>query len=79
LSDERAPPDYGRIAWPEDIFGSVEVDGQGKFVGENGNWQSSGSYRVVTREGVLGLSEYLRGKVVERLREEEDRLKREGV
>lgn len=79
MSDERAPPDYGRIAWPEDIFGSVEVDGQGKFVGENGNWQSSGSYRVVTREGVLGLSEYLRGKVVERLREEEDRLKREGV
>lgn len=78
MSDERAPPDYGRIAWPEDIFGSVEVDGQGKFVGENGNWQSSGSYRVVTREGVLGLSEYLRGKVVERLREEEDKLRRGG-
>lgn len=69
VSDQRNPPDYGRIAWPEDIFGSVEVDGEGKFVGENGNYQSSGTYRVVTREGILGLSKYLREKVVERLKE----------
>lgn len=27
---------------PEDIFGSLEVDGEGKFVGENGNYQPSG-------------------------------------
>lgn len=56
VSDMRAPPDYGRIAWPEDIFGSLEVDGRGEFVegevGERGNWQSSGSYRVITREGM---------------------------
>jgi len=56
VSDLRAPPDYGRIAWPEDIFGSLEVDGRGEFVkgdgGELGNWQSSGSYRLVTREGM---------------------------
>jgi hypothetical protein len=75
LSDSRAPPDYGRIAWPEDIFGSLEVDGSGQFVeGEDGllgNWQWSGTYRVVTREGILGLSDYLMGKVVERLKEEE--------
>ncbi|TVY41130.1 hypothetical protein LOCC1_G005813, partial [Lachnellula occidentalis] len=32
VSDLRAPPDYGRIAWPEDIFGSLEVDGRGEFV-----------------------------------------------
>lgn len=55
----RAPPDYGRIAWPEDIFGSLEVDGRGEFVegegelkGLRGNWQSSGSYRIITREGM---------------------------
>jgi hypothetical protein len=52
----RAPPDYGRIAWPEDIFGSLEVDGKGEFVagagGVKGNWQASGSYRVITREGM---------------------------
>ena len=52
LSDSRAPPDYGRIAWPEDIFGSLEVDGRGEFVDEKGNWQGSGTYRVVTREGM---------------------------
>jgi len=52
LSDSRAPPDYGRIAWPEDIFGSIEVDGQGNVVGENGNYQESGSYRLCTRDGM---------------------------
>jgi hypothetical protein len=52
VSDTRAPPDYGRIAWPEDIFGSLEVDGRGDFVDGLGNWQGSGTYRVVTREGM---------------------------
>jgi len=69
VSDQRLPPDFGRIAYPEDIFGSLEVDGKGKFVGERGNWQSSGTYRIITRDGILGLSGYLRGKMVERLRE----------
>lgn len=27
---------------PEDIFGSLEVDADGKFVGGNGNYQASG-------------------------------------
>lgn len=52
VSDQRNPPDYGRIAWPEDIFGSLEVDGEGNFVGENGNYQESGTYRFVTRDGM---------------------------
>jgi hypothetical protein len=52
VSDQRNPADYGRIAWPEDIFGSLEVDASGNFVGENGNYQESGSYRCVTREGM---------------------------
>ncbi|KAH8687736.1 hypothetical protein BGZ60DRAFT_536739 [Tricladium varicosporioides] len=75
VSDLRAPPDYGRIAWPEDIFGSLEVDGQGNFVkgddGILGNWQSSGSYRIITREGILGLSDYLRERLIARLQDEE--------
>lgn len=74
MSDTRNPPDFGRIAWPEDIFGSLEVTGQGKIV--EGSWQDSGSYRIVTREGVLGLTEFMRGKVVERLRELEEQIKR---
>lgn len=49
LSDRRNPPDYGRIAWPEDILASVEVDEQGRVVGKA---QPSGTYRVVTNEGM---------------------------
>ncbi|KAI0024245.1 hypothetical protein F4780DRAFT_653643 [Xylariomycetidae sp. FL0641] len=68
LSDMRNPPDFGRIAWPEDILGSIEVDGHGQIVGE---FQPSGTYRIVTNEGILGLSDFLRNKLVERLKEEE--------
>ncbi|KAG9246779.1 hypothetical protein BJ878DRAFT_258753 [Calycina marina] len=50
VSDRRCVPDYGRIAWPEDIFGSLEVDAAGRFV--EGGWQESGTYRVVTRDGM---------------------------
>ena len=49
LSDRRNPPDCGRIAWPEDILGSVEVDGAGEVVGKT---QPSGTYRVLTNEGM---------------------------
>lgn len=50
LSDTRNPPDFGRIAWPEDIFGSLEVDANGDV--EDGSYQSSGTYRIVTRDGM---------------------------
>ncbi|CAK7202992.1 hypothetical protein SEUCBS139899_005719 [Sporothrix eucalyptigena] len=49
LSDLRNPPDFGRIAWPEDIFGSVEVDSSGTL---QDNFQPSGSYRILTNEGM---------------------------
>ena len=71
VSDQRNPPDYGRIAWPEDIFGSLEVDGAGQFIDGHGNYQASGTYRVVSREGILGISPFLREKMVQRLRLEE--------
>ncbi|PKY07453.1 hypothetical protein P168DRAFT_324860 [Aspergillus campestris IBT 28561] len=71
MSDERRPPEYGRIAWPEDIFGSLEVDADGSFVGGNGNYQPSGTYRLVTRDGILGLSPFMREKLVQKLREME--------
>ncbi|KAI0443747.1 hypothetical protein F4803DRAFT_561415 [Xylaria telfairii] len=70
LSDLRNPPDFGRIAFPEDILGSIEVDGSGKIVGE---FEPSGTYRIVTREGILGLSDFLRTKLIEKLRQEEKR------
>ncbi|PHH88484.1 hypothetical protein CDD83_7466 [Cordyceps sp. RAO-2017] len=68
LSDRRNPPDFGRIAWPEDILGSVEVDQDGQVVGRV---QPSGTYRLVTNEGILGLSPFLRERLVERLKKEE--------
>ena len=76
VSDQRNPPDFGRIAWPEDIFGSLEVTGQGEVM--RGTYQDSGTYRFITREGILGLSEYLRGKLVERLKVEEAAQKNQG-
>lgn len=69
MSDQRNPPDYGRVAWPEDILGSLEIDGTGEFVDGNGRYQASGTYRVVTNEGILGLSPYLREKLVQKLKE----------
>ncbi|TGJ88653.1 hypothetical protein E0Z10_g142 [Xylaria hypoxylon] len=70
LSDLRNPPDFGRIAFPEDILGSIEVDGHGKIIGE---FEPSGTYRIITNEGILGLSDFLRTKLVEKLKEEEQR------
>ncbi|KAF2260464.1 hypothetical protein CC78DRAFT_571167 [Lojkania enalia] len=75
VSDQRNPPDWGRIAWPEDIFGSLEVDGKGRFVRDGGNYQANGTYRIVTREGILGLTPYLREKLVQRLQELEQQSK----
>jgi hypothetical protein len=75
VSDQRNPPDFGRIAWPEDIFGSVEVDRNGEFVDGHGHYQASGTYRIITREGILGLSPFLREKLVQRLRVEEAAIK----
>lgn len=71
VSDNRHPPDFGRIAEPEDIFGSVEVDGNGAFTDGTGRYQESGTYRICTRDGVLGLPDFLRVKLVERLKLEE--------
>lgn len=75
ISDNRHPPDFGRIAEPEDIFGSVEVDGQGRFTDGHGRYQESGTYRMCTRDGVLDLPDYLRTKLVERLKVEEAAIK----
>ncbi|PVH91076.1 hypothetical protein DM02DRAFT_647414 [Periconia macrospinosa] len=76
VSDERNPPDFGRIPWPEDIFGSVEVDGNGRFTQGNGNYQESGTYRILTRDGILGLTPFLREKLVQRLHQLEGQMKK---
>lgn len=45
------------------------MDGDGTFTDGLGRYQESGTYRIVTREGILGLTSFLRGKLLERLRE----------
>lgn len=75
VSDNRHPPDYGRIAEPEDIFGSLEVDGDGSFTDGHGKYQQSGTYRICTRDGVLQLPDYLRRRLVERLKIEESAIR----
>ncbi|TLS28737.1 hypothetical protein PpBr36_01865 [Pyricularia pennisetigena] len=55
---------------PEDILGSVEVDAEGNPMN---NFQPSGTYRILTNEGILGLSPFLRQKVIEKLKEEEQK------
>lgn len=37
------------VTRPEDIFGSIQVDSKGNI---EGNFQSSGTYRIVTNEGM---------------------------
>jgi hypothetical protein len=69
VSDQRNPADFGRVSWPEDILGSLELDGKGQFVDGTGRYQAGNTYRIVTREGILGLSTYLREKLVEKLKE----------
>lgn len=69
VSDQRNPPDFGRVAWPEDIFGSLELDGRGEFVQPKGRYQEAGTYRMCTREGLLGLSPFLSEKVYDKAKE----------
>lgn len=69
VADQRNPPDFGRVAYTEDIFGSLEIDGTGNFVDGTGRYQSSDQYRILTNQGILGLSPYLREKLVQRLKQ----------
>lgn len=56
-------------------MGSLEVDGDGSFSNGFGNYQESGTYRLVTRDGVLGLPDTLMKRLVERMRLEEAAIK----
>lgn len=78
VSDERNPPDFGRVAWPEDIFGSLEVDGEGNFVDGTGRYQEAGTYRICTNEGVFHASPFLREKLMERLKELDAQARKHG-
>ncbi|KAF3932154.1 hypothetical protein ABW20_dc0108208 [Dactylellina cionopaga] len=72
---DRRSPYYGGMRVPEiqDIFGSIHVKADGALV--DGTFVECDSYRVLTRDGMMKLSEYLEEKLVERLRGEEEKTK----
>ncbi|KAI9205815.1 uncharacterized protein BJ171DRAFT_53351 [Polychytrium aggregatum] len=56
INDQRVFSPWGRVSDPEDIFGTVLLD-QGRIV--PGSYQRTGSHRVVSREGLFQLSDYM--------------------
>jgi len=62
---------------PDDILGSLTVDGMGRIL--EGGFVGNEMYRVVTGEGLITLTPFLEGKLVERLREEEEEIEGKGT
>ncbi|RPB21272.1 hypothetical protein L211DRAFT_840872 [Terfezia boudieri ATCC MYA-4762] len=54
VTDERSPPEWGRIGDVEDIFGSIAVDGTGRVLPkeEGGGYEPCLGYRIWTRNGM---------------------------
>lgn len=69
IADEKNPPPYGRIPYPEDIVGSIRIE-HGKLI--KGTFQAmKEAYRPVSGNGVVKLSEYLEWKMLALLKSEE--------
>lgn len=69
IADEKNPPDYGRIPYPEDIIGTVRIEhGQvvpGSFVA------MKEAFRPASIHGIVKLPAYLEGKLLSLLKAEE--------
>ncbi|KAI9478151.1 MAG: hypothetical protein EXX96DRAFT_569750 [Benjaminiella poitrasii] len=61
INDERNPPAWGRISFPEDIIGSVELSA-GKI--KEGTYQAMPAHRIVSNKGLFQLSEPLMNYIV---------------
>ncbi|KAI7905941.1 uncharacterized protein BX663DRAFT_498196 [Cokeromyces recurvatus] len=61
INDERDPPAWGRINFPEDIVGSVELNA-GKI--KEGTYQPMPTHRLVTSKGLFQLSEPLTNCII---------------
>ncbi|BFZ54435.1 hypothetical protein PYCC9005_001471 [Savitreella phatthalungensis] len=65
IGDDKNPPPYGRIPYPEDIIGTVRVTGARIVDGTFTPMREA--YRPVTANGIVKLSEYLQAKAVQKL------------
>nr|CAG8575197.1 9297_t:CDS:2 [Entrophospora candida] len=66
ISDLRDPSPWGRIPFPEDIIGMVEVR-DGKIISET--YQPMPTHRIITTKGLFVLSEPFHRKLIEKLNE----------
>ncbi|KAG9293183.1 hypothetical protein G9A89_010520 [Geosiphon pyriformis] len=64
VTDAREPVPWGRIPFPENIFGVVKVT-RGKIV--PGTYQPMPTHRIVNASGIFVLSDPLQRKLIERL------------
>ena len=64
MIDARDPAPWGRIPYPEDIFGMVQVK-DGQII--QGTYQSMPTHRMVTTKGLFMLSDPLHKKLLEKL------------
>lgn len=70
VADEKNPPPYGRIPYPEDIIGTIRIE-HGKLI-QGSFTPMKEAYRIVSANGLVRLSEYLEDRLVRRLREIEN-------
>lgn len=59
IADEKNPPPFGRIPYPEDIIGTLRIS-HGKLVPGSFTPMKE-AYRTVSANGVVKLSEYMEG------------------
>ncbi|KNE66015.1 hypothetical protein AMAG_10292 [Allomyces macrogynus ATCC 38327] len=63
VADQRNPPPWGRIPDPDDIIGSVQLDGEGKIQAHS--YQPMPTHRIVSNHGLFQLSPFLHEKLVQ--------------
>ncbi|CAB4399237.1 uncharacterized protein OCT59_015060 [Rhizophagus irregularis] len=64
VADARDPAVWGRIPYPEDIFGMVQVK-DGQII--QGTYQPMPTHRIITTKGLFVLSDPLQKKLLEKL------------
>ncbi|KAJ3362903.1 hypothetical protein GGF31_001292 [Allomyces arbusculus] len=63
VADQRNPPPWGRIPDPDDILGSVQLDGEGQIRAHS--YQPMPTHRIVSNHGLFQLTPFLHEKLVQ--------------
>lgn len=66
IADEKNPPPFGRIPYPEDIIGTLRIE-HGKLVKDSFKPMRE-AYRPISGNGFVKLSAYLEQKLLNQLR-----------